>query len=83
MRKHAQSVFVQFVDYAKKVESFWTNMEGVLVCADKQLKGTTIMNAQNIIHFSIPTQDYRLFLFRFSAMINSFSDGSSSVSDRS
>lgn len=52
-------------------------MEGVLVCADEHLKDTGITDAQNIIHFSVPENDFRVFLFRFSAMLDYYCDVSS------
>lgn len=44
-------------------------MEGVLVCADEHLQDTGIADAQNIIHYSVPENEFRTFLFRFSAML--------------
>lgn len=59
-----------------KVKSFWTKSEGVLICNDEQLKGTGIKDAHHIVHYTIPKDDFRTFLFRFSAFLDSYESGS-------
>lgn len=57
------------IDSQKRLKSFWDKIEGVVICIDEHLAGTQIKNTQHILHFSVPIQDFRLFLNRFSAML--------------
>lgn len=80
MKSIVELIKCWILDYSKKIESFWSKKQGILVCADDQLRGSTIENAQNIIHYSMPHDNFRKFLFRYSAMLKFFEDEMSGVS---
>lgn len=58
-----------FKDGKSKMQTFWTEMKGVLVCDDEQLRGTDIKDAQHVFHYTVPKEDFLKFLFRLSAML--------------
>lgn len=56
-------------------------MEGVLICADSHIESTAIKNAQHIVHFSLPADNYVRFMMRFSTMIEYYGDKCCDVSN--
>lgn len=61
-------------DGKNKLKSFWTKVEGVLICDDEQLKETAIKDAQHIIHYSVPVESFRAFVSRLSTMLDNFTE---------
>lgn len=53
------------------IEQYWQNMDGLLICTDDALKDLRILNAQHIIHYSMP-DSFNDFLFRFSSSIECY-----------
>lgn len=53
------------------IQQYWQSLAGVLICTDETLKELRILNAQHIIHFSMP-DSFNNFLFRFSSSIECY-----------
>ncbi|XP_055304540.1 putative ATP-dependent RNA helicase TDRD12 isoform X2 [Sitodiplosis mosellana] len=63
-------------NYAQaKIKSFWGKVEGILICTDAHLPGLEIKNVQHILHFSVPTKEFRSFLSRHSTLLDFYDEG--------
>ena len=62
------------LDAQAKIKSFWGKIEGILICTDEQLPRLEIKNVQHIMHFTVPTQEFRSFLTRHSALLDFYDE---------
>lgn len=48
-----------------KLKSFWNSNKGIVICCDETVNETKIRNAMHVIHYSLPSSNFRCFENRF------------------
>lgn len=60
--------FLLTVEFGK-LKSYWNNNKGVVICCDEMVNDTKIRNAMHVIHYSLPSSNFRCFENRFVTQI--------------
>lgn len=57
-----------------KLKSYWNMNKGVVICCDETVNDTKIKNATHVIHYSLPSSNFRCFENRFITQIELLSN---------